>query len=199
MVVVVGWFPFSQFVGHATPNLMNSHILFLIRRCVWYSLPSMHPQLHPWCIYSMTSVFFLILCLVRNWFSFPCLNFQWIWKCANFQTGARYLMRISKREMRAPHYWLHFDMWRCRMIGSSEIVEGNAENFVVIRGEESISIDYSVDKKNSLRARYVYGLIFLITNLLAWLIRDYGQKVLAELRCKSCFVRCTNVWLWDYF
>lgn len=79
------------------------------------------------------------------------------------------------------------------MIGSSEILEGNAENFVVIRGEESISIDYSVDKKNSLRARYVYGLIFLITNLLAWLIRDYGQKVLAELRCKSCFVRCTNV------
>eukprot|EP00268_Persea_americana_P058400 TRINITY_DN7057_c1_g1_i5.p1 TRINITY_DN7057_c1_g1~~TRINITY_DN7057_c1_g1_i5.p1 ORF type:complete len:404 (+),score=47.57 TRINITY_DN7057_c1_g1_i5:74-1285(+) len=64
------------------------------------------------------------------------------------------------------------------MIGSSEIVEG---------GEESISTDYSVDKKNSLRARYVYGLIFLITNLLAWLIRDYGQKVLAELRyLKAC-------------
>lgn len=70
------------------------------------------------------------------------------------------------------------------MIGSSEIVEG---------GEESISTDYSVDKKNSLRARYVYGLIFLITNLLAWLIRDYGQKVLAELRCKSCLVHCTNI------
>jgi hypothetical protein len=36
---------------------------------------------------------------------------------------------------------------------------------------------YEARKKESLRARYVYGLIFFATNLLAWFIRDYGAKV----------------------
>lgn len=39
------------------------------------------------------------------------------------------------------------------------------------------------ERKKALRARYVYGIIFLITNLCAWFVRDYGQRVLPELHC----------------
>ncbi|VAH33990.1 unnamed protein product [Triticum turgidum subsp. durum] len=40
---------------------------------------------------------------------------------------------------------------------------------------------YEARKGQSLRARYVYGLIFFATNLLAWFIRDYGAKLLGGL------------------
>ncbi|XP_024312220.1 probable serine incorporator isoform X2 [Brachypodium distachyon] len=40
---------------------------------------------------------------------------------------------------------------------------------------------YEARKRQSLRARYVYGFIFFATNLLAWFIRDYGAKVLHGL------------------
>lgn len=33
-------------------------------------------------------------------------------------------------------------------------------------------------------ARYAYGLIFLVTNILAWAIRDYGQTALSGLKSK---------------
>uniref|UniRef100_A0A6V7QRI8 Serine incorporator n=1 Tax=Ananas comosus var. bracteatus TaxID=296719 RepID=A0A6V7QRI8_ANACO len=40
---------------------------------------------------------------------------------------------------------------------------------------------------NPSMARYVYTLIFLVTNLLAWTIRDYGHSALSELqRLKGC-------------
>ncbi|XP_072964541.1 uncharacterized protein [Typha angustifolia] len=40
---------------------------------------------------------------------------------------------------------------------------------------------------NPMMARYVYALIFLVTNLLAWTIRDYGHSALSELqRLKGC-------------
>lgn len=52
---------------------------------------------------------------------------------------------------------------------------------------EQKTIDCSAEKKKSLRARYFYGIIFLITNLIAWFFRDYGQKVLPQLHCKSMF------------
>ncbi|XXG63751.1 hypothetical protein AAC387_Pa05g1863 [Persea americana] len=36
-------------------------------------------------------------------------------------------------------------------------------------------------------ARFVYGLMFLITNLFAWMVRDYGHGALSELeRLKGC-------------
>ncbi|XP_050215666.1 uncharacterized protein LOC126666833 isoform X2 [Mercurialis annua] len=35
-------------------------------------------------------------------------------------------------------------------------------------------------KKKPLQARYVYGIIFFITNLKAWFFRDYGQKILFQ-------------------
>ncbi|KAJ6843117.1 putative serine incorporator isoform X1 [Iris pallida] len=51
--------------------------------------------------------------------------------------------------------------------------------------EQSLSAKQESDiyygkRKQSLRARYVYGFIFLATNLFAWFIRDYGHKILAS-------------------
>jgi len=37
---------------------------------------------------------------------------------------------------------------------------------------------------NPYMARYVYGLLFLVTSLLAWTIRDYGHEALSELKSK---------------
>ncbi|KAH0970485.1 hypothetical protein GBA52_022641 [Prunus armeniaca] len=40
---------------------------------------------------------------------------------------------------------------------------------------------------NPWMARYVYGFMFLIANLLAWAVRDYGRNVLTEMeRLKGC-------------
>lgn len=54
--------------------------------------------------------------------------------------------------------------------------------------------DCSAEKKRSLRVRYVYGMIFLMYILLAWLVRDYGQKFLPQLHCESKFFHFTNVY-----
>ncbi|GMN61434.1 hypothetical protein TIFTF001_030530 [Ficus carica] len=52
---------------------------------------------------------------------------------------------------------------------------------------EQKSMDYSAERKKSMRARYIYGVIFLIPNLCAWVVRDYGQVVLPQFHyLKSC-------------
>ncbi|XP_021672993.1 uncharacterized protein LOC110659385 isoform X2 [Hevea brasiliensis] len=52
---------------------------------------------------------------------------------------------------------------------------------------EGKSTDYKQEKRKSLRARFIYGIIFLIINLKAWFFRDYGQKVLAQFSyIKAC-------------
>ncbi|RWV88923.1 hypothetical protein GW17_00048954 [Ensete ventricosum] len=52
---------------------------------------------------------------------------------------------------------------------------------------------YSFKRKQSLEARYVYGFIFFITNLLAWFLRDYGHKVLHSFLPESaCGVEGNN-------
>ena len=38
---------------------------------------------------------------------------------------------------------------------------------------------------NPMMARYLYALIFLVTNLLAWTLRDYGNSALDELQ-RAC-------------
>ncbi|CAA0816703.1 Serinc-domain containing serine and sphingolipid biosynthesis protein [Striga hermonthica] len=44
-----------------------------------------------------------------------------------------------------------------------------------------------VRKKKSLRARYAYGVIFLLTNIIGWLFRDYGERILPMLPySKAC-------------
>ncbi|CAN8247762.1 unnamed protein product [Cochlearia groenlandica] len=50
-----------------------------------------------------------------------------------------------------------------------------------IREIQEISLFYYKEKNKSLRARYVYGTLFLIINLCAWFIRDYAQKTLSLL------------------
>lgn len=54
----------------------------------------------------------------------------------------------------------------------------------VADGLEQKSMQYSQQKKSSLWARYVYGIIFLIINLKAWFFRDYSLKVLMLLNCE---------------
>ncbi|KAK7279139.1 hypothetical protein RJT34_24185 [Clitoria ternatea] len=39
-------------------------------------------------------------------------------------------------------------------------------------------VDYAVERKKSLHARYYFGIVFFIMNLVAWFFRDYGQSVL---------------------
>lgn len=84
------------------------------------------------------------------------------------------------------------------MSRSAEAIEAGAvhirsSNSEIVYHEEATgslerkSIDCSAEKKKSLRVRYFYGIIFLIINLIAWFIRDYGQKVLPQLHCESLF------------
>lgn len=40
---------------------------------------------------------------------------------------------------------------------------------------------------NPWMARYVYSLMFLVANLLAWAIRDYGRSALTEMKSKIYF------------
>ncbi|KAF9606715.1 hypothetical protein IFM89_028091, partial [Coptis chinensis] len=60
--------------------------------------------------------------------------------------------------------------------------------------ESSLNVEWenfecSTERKKSIHARYVYGFIFLLTNLMAWLIRDYGQKFFAKINyLKACGV-----------
>lgn len=82
------------------------------------------------------------------------------------------------------------------MSASAEVVEAKVGENNVISLEmveelptalEQKSVECSVERKKSLQARYSYGIIFLLTNLSAWFIRDYGQKVFPQLQCKSMF------------
>ncbi|PRQ36897.1 putative serine incorporator/TMS membrane protein [Rosa chinensis] len=85
---------------------------------------------------------------------------------------------------------LNLSLLNCRMSISAEVVEPTGEVIlweVVPVSLEQRRSDHLTERKKALRARYVYGIIFLITNLCAWFVRDYGQRVLPELHyLKSC-------------
>lgn len=49
---------------------------------------------------------------------------------------------------------------------------------------QQISIECLLKKKKSLRARYTYGIIFSLVNLVAWFLRDYGQRVSLHFHSK---------------
>ncbi|XP_010264010.1 PREDICTED: serine incorporator 3 isoform X2 [Nelumbo nucifera] len=74
----------------------------------------------------------------------------------------------------------------------TDVVRANPTSSDVITCEEKNaytgkSVLYSIERKKSLQARYVYGFIFLLTNLIAWFFRDYGHKILPELHyIKAC-------------
>lgn len=40
---------------------------------------------------------------------------------------------------------------------------------------------------NPWMARYVYSLMFLVTNLLAWAVRDYGRTALTDMKSEINF------------
>ncbi|KAK9288179.1 hypothetical protein L1049_016628 [Liquidambar formosana] len=78
------------------------------------------------------------------------------------------------------------------MSGSSEavevkVVDNSLSNSEVVTQEELTgsselySVECLAQRKKSLRARYTYGIIFLLTNLCAWFVRDYGQRVFPHL------------------
>ncbi|KAL1548327.1 putative serine incorporator [Salvia divinorum] len=48
-------------------------------------------------------------------------------------------------------------------------------------GLEQKDFKCSAQKKMSLRARYAYAVVFLLTNIIAWLFRDYGERILPML------------------
>ncbi|KAJ0970388.1 hypothetical protein J5N97_023265 [Dioscorea zingiberensis] len=52
------------------------------------------------------------------------------------------------------------------------------------RNLELVEIMNEQKRKQSLQARYVYGFVFLATNILAWFVRDYGHIVFYELHCE---------------
>lgn len=56
------------------------------------------------------------------------------------------------------------------------------EHCVIRVTEESCCARYVCMGPNPMMARYVYALIFLVTNLLAWTVRDYGHSALGELQ-----------------
>lgn len=66
-------------------------------------------------------------------------------------------------------------------------VEGDMESGACVSNvRNSVFKDWcgQFRSSNPWMARYVYGLLFLVANLLAWAARDYGRGPLAELERK---------------
>lgn len=78
-------------------------------------------------------------------------------------------------------------------------VEANLAEVEVVGNEIQLALwqqkraEYKVKSKKSLRARYSYGIIFLITNLVAWFIRDYGERFIPVLHCEQNFFNFCNL------
>ncbi|KAL8227366.1 hypothetical protein R6Q57_017198 [Mikania cordata] len=71
------------------------------------------------------------------------------------------------------------------MVEHEEMIEDDVVVDIKLTNDEIIqwqlmqyrSMECLVRKKKSLRARYTYGIIFSLVNLVAWFLRDYGQRV----------------------
>ncbi|KAJ0606234.1 putative serine incorporator/TMS membrane protein [Helianthus annuus] len=71
------------------------------------------------------------------------------------------------------------------MVEHGEMIEDDVFVDIKLTNDEMVqwqimqhrSIECLIRKKKSLRARYTYGIIFSLVNLVAWFLRDYGQKV----------------------
>ncbi|KHG07649.1 Serine incorporator 3 [Gossypium arboreum] len=82
-------------------------------------------------------------------------------------------------------------------LSNSELVQRVEASF-----EAMNNVDCSEEKKKSLRARYLYGIIFLITNLTAWFIRDYGHTIFPPLTRKlyeACSKWHSGWWALKFF
>lgn len=97
---------------------------------------------------------------------------------------------------------IKFFVFDCRMSASEVAAEASAGTVHVIHFsdrqsipqeegttslEELNKVDYAMERKKSLKARYYFGIIFLMMNLVAWFFRDYGQSVLPWIHCKPIF------------
>lgn len=92
----------------------------------------------------------------------------------------------------------------CRMSASEVTTEGTAAH-VNLRDSESVlqvqmiaslelnRVHYAEGRKKSLRARYYFGILFLIMNFIAWFFRDYGQGVLPFIHRKSIFYQSISI------
>ncbi|KAF3637298.1 hypothetical protein FXO38_18157 [Capsicum annuum] len=69
--------------------------------------------------------------------------------------------------------------------GSKGEMEGITERYSkIMKGSWVDQFRYG---SNPWMARYLYSLLFLIANLLAWAVRDYGLSILKEIkRLKGC-------------
>lgn len=68
-----------------------------------------------------------------------------------------------------------------------EMPTTNAQRYHKFMAAPCCSCSQLCERPNPQAARYVYGFIFFLTNLLAWLIRDYGHSALAGLKhLKGC-------------
>ncbi|XP_073056692.1 uncharacterized protein [Primulina eburnea] len=63
----------------------------------------------------------------------------------------------------------------------AEISSNNREFVDYHQTSMEKKVQFADMKKKSLRARYAYGVIFLLTNVIAWLFRDYGERILPML------------------
>ncbi|KAJ7522045.1 hypothetical protein O6H91_19G080800 [Diphasiastrum complanatum] len=61
------------------------------------------------------------------------------------------------------------------------------ESYVSDKDLPDVYISHSCAPSNRTVARYIYGIIFFLTNLIAWMVRDYSHKALSELHyLKGC-------------
>lgn len=72
------------------------------------------------------------------------------------------------------------------MIEDEVFVDIKLTNDEIVQWEimQQMSIECLIRKKKSLRARYTYGIIFSLVNLVAWFLRDYGQRVSLHFHSK---------------
>lgn len=73
--------------------------------------------------------------------------------------------------------------WRLGRRGGDVVGMSRGERFLELM-ERSCCRQFCMGP-NPWMARYVYGLIFLVTNLLAWVVRDYAQAALSDLKSDS--------------
>lgn len=67
--------------------------------------------------------------------------------------------------------------------GSKEEMEGSSiERYSKIK--KGSWLDQFRHGSNPWMARYLYAILFLIANLLAWAVRDYGHSILKEMKSK---------------
>lgn len=103
-------------------------------------------------------------------------------------------MYLFDKEMSVVVNHVKLFIFECRMSASEVTSEAAAVVHIQVSDRPSTEEvtasldDYAAERKKSLQARYYFGIIFLIMNLVAWFFRDYGQSLLLPwVHCKSIY------------